>query len=242
MTSEYTIDPKTGIFNLRHPQPDQWISVGHLLAAGSNFDWLCQQFGHLELEAIGELDGLPQAMINKMAGAASPGCGGLVYFPHPAGLRAPVRDPQARGVFFGLTQKTTRQELYRAVLEGVAFAMHSIRELMIEETTRDEVNIVGGGAKSAVWAQIFADVFGCAVNVLAEPMNVGARGAALSVGRTLGWYSNCFPSSAYFRVEETYHPQPEAAACYENLYAVFQGLYPAFRSVFAALNMEMVSE
>ncbi len=242
VTSENTIDPNTGIFNLRHPEPGQWISVGHLLAAGSNFDWLCRQFGHLELEAIGELDGLPQAMINKMAGSASPGCGGLVYFPHPAGLRSPVRDPQARGVFFGLTPTTTRQELYRAVLEGVAYALRSIRELIIVQSTDDEVNIAGGGAKSAVWTQIFADVFACKVNVLADPMNVGTRGAALSVGRTLGWYSSYRPSEAYFPVTQVFEPQPTAVACYENLYAVFQGLYPAFRPGFAALSVELVSE
>jgi xylulokinase len=242
MTSENSVDPDTGISNLRHPEPERWISVGHLLAAGSNFDWLCQEFGHLELEAIGELDGLPQAMINKMARSAAPGCGGLVYFPHPAGLRSPVRDPQARGVFFGVTLTTTRQDLYRAVLEGVAYAMRSIRDLMGGNSTANRLNIVGGGAKSAVWAQIFADVFACKVNMLADPMNVGTRGAALSVGRTLGWYSSYQPSSNFFPVAEAFEPQSEAVECYESLYAVFQGLYPAFRSGFAALNGDRISD
>jgi xylulokinase len=119
----------------------------------------------------------------------------------------------------------------------VAYAMRSIRELMDVESTIDEMNIVGGGAKSTVWAQIFADVFACKVNVLAKPMNVGTRGAALSVGRTLGWYSSYQPSLDFFPVGESFDPQPAAVACYESLYAVFQGIYPAFKSGFAALNV-----
>lgn len=231
------VDPRTGIFNLRHPQPAQLIMIGPMLTAAGNFEWLRKQFGDLEASAQAGPGANPYDILNGQAGQAPAGCNGVFYLPYLAGERSPFRDANARGVFFGLSVNTTRQDLYRAVLEGVAFSMRAIRQTMglTAQVLPSELNLVGGGAKSHLWAQIFADVFNCRVKVLADPGDVGVRGAALIAGKAFGWYDSFMPGSAYFPVQSFFDPTPRAAQRYDRLFEVFYQLYPALQTSFAAL-------
>ena len=234
------VDPLTGIFNLRHPALEWLIRIGPMLTAAGNFEWLRAQFGWLEAQAAGQTDeDTSYEILNVLASEAPPGSGGVLYLPYLAGERAPIRDPHARGVFFGLSRHTTRQCLYRAVLEGVAFSMRTIRDAMLPAegaNARPELSLVGGGARSALWGQVFADVFDCPVHALAAPGDVGARGAALLAGKALGWYDSYMPGAAFFPAQHSYVPDPQAVASYDRLYTVFQALYPALRSGFSALS------
>lgn len=237
------VDPLTGIFNLCHPAPEWLIRVGPMLTAAGNFEWLRAQFGRLEAQAAGQdEEEASYEILNTLAGEAPPGSSGVLYLPYLAGERAPIRDPHARGVFFGLSQHTTRQDLYRAVLEGVAFSMRTIRDAMLPAegaNARPELSLVGGGARSALWGQVFADVFDCSVHILAAPGDVGARGAALLAGKALGWYDSYMPGTAFFPAQDSYVPELQAVACYDRFYAVFQALYPALRSGFSALSQAL---
>jgi xylulokinase len=232
------VDPLTGIFNLRHPDPERLILVGPMLMAAGNFEWLREQFGNLELNATGKPEATAYDVLNALASTAPPGSNGVLYLPYLAGERAPFRDANARGVFFGLTHRTTRQDLYRAVMEGVAFSMRAIRDVMPGSTLRagdPELSMVGGGARSPRWAQIFADVFNCRVRVLAAPGDVGVRGAALIAGKALGWYASYVPGPDFFPIQATFLPEPATAGRYDRLFEVFRNLYPALRSNFAYL-------
>jgi xylulokinase len=228
------VDPRTGIFNLRHPDPARLILIGPLITAAGNFEWLSRQFGELETAQAGR-GADAYARLNELAAQAPAGSNGLLYLPHLSGERAPFRDANARGVFFGLSLASARQEMYRAVLEGVAFSMRAIRDAMFPAGETAELSLVGGGARSPLWPQIFADVFGCRVLVLAGPGDVGGRGAALTAAKALGWYDS-FAPPGYFPVEKTYQPIPENAGRYEKLYPVFRGLYPALKESFRALS------
>ncbi|MFC1465243.1 MAG: FGGY-family carbohydrate kinase [Candidatus Brachytrichaceae bacterium NZ_4S206] len=226
------VDPRTGIFNLRHPDARRLILIGPMLTAAGSFEWLVRQFGALEQERSANADA--HALLNQMAGSAVAGCNGVLYLPYLSGERAPFRDSRARGVFFGLSSSTSRAELYRAVLEGVAFAMRTIRDAMPAGGQIKHVNLVGGGARSELWPQIFADVFGRPVWVLSQPDDVGGRGAALLASKALGWHSDFNPKD-YFPVERIYHPIVQNQRCYDNLYRVFCGLYPALKDSFSLL-------
>jgi sugar (pentulose or hexulose) kinase len=96
------------------------------------------------------------------------------------------------------------------------------------------VNLVGGGARSWLWPQILADVLNCRVQVLANPEDVGARGAAIIAGKALGWHSNYAPAG-FFPVQASYEPEPAAVARYTVLFNVFRDLYPALQTAFAQL-------
>ncbi|MCS7056826.1 MAG: FGGY family carbohydrate kinase [Thermoflexales bacterium] len=225
-------DPRAGIFNLRHPDGKRLILIGPMITAAGNFEWLVRQFGALESGPSGEAD--THGLLSRMAESAVAGCNGLLYLPYLSGERAPFRDSHARGVFFGLSASTSRAELYRAVLEGVAFAMRTIRDAIPSANRMDCVNLVGGGARSGLWPQIFADVFGCSVQVLAQPEDVGCRGAALLASKALGWQRDFKPAD-YFPVERSHQPVIQTQRCYDALYDVFRGLYPALKDSFHLL-------
>jgi xylulokinase len=230
------VDPQSGIFNLRHPDSANLILIGPMLTAAGNFGWLNTAFGGLEAAASGNVQADTYAALNQAASQAQPGSGGVLYLPHLAGERAPFRDPHARGVFFGISVTTGRCDLYRAVLEGVALSMRAIRQTMLTgaEETISELNLVGGGARSPLWAQIFADVFNCQVNVLSNPSDAGARGAAIITGKALGWYNSYTPQGDFFPLQASFTPQPSVVEVYDRSFEVFLQIYPALKPVFAA--------
>lgn len=226
------VDPRSGIFNLRHPDAKRLILIGPMITAAGNFEWLVRQFGALEKGQSAEEDAY--TLLNRVAESAPAGCNGLLYLPYLSGERAPFRDNHARGVFFGLSASTSRAELYRAVLEGVAFAMRTIRDAMPLAAQVERISLVGGGARSSLWPQIFADVFGLPVQVLAQPGDVGGRGAALLASKALGWQADFNPKD-YFPTEKVYYPISQHQHVYDKLYGVFSGLYPALKDSFSLL-------
>jgi xylulokinase len=230
------VDPGSGIFNLRHPDTKRLILIGPMLTAAGNFGWLNATFGELEAIVSWSSTSDSYAALERSAAEAKPGSGGVLYLPHLAGERAPFRDPHARGVFFGLSTTTTRADIYRAVLEGVTLSMRAIRETMLtsELETISVLNLVGGGARSALWAQIFADVFDCQVNVLAGPSDAGTRGAAIITGKALGWHDSYIPPGDFFPLQSSFTPQPSSLEVYNQSFEVFRQIYPALKPVFAA--------
>ena len=232
------VDPETGIFNLRHPHKEWLIQIGPMLTAAGNFEWLHKTFGLLEVQAANCDETASYAIINRLAAKAVPGSNGLLFLPYLAGERAPMRDPNARGLFFGIHTETTRSDLYRAVLEGVAFSMRMIRDVLPASSSRPSkaLSLVGGGARSPIWPQIMADMFNCTVKVLDDPENVGTRGAAILAGMGLGWYTDFAPPVEYFPIQSHFEPEPIAVSKYDQLYPLFRTLYPTLQESFGTLS------
>ena len=161
---------------------------------------------------------------------------GLVWLPYLQGERTPHLDPNARGVLFGLTSAHTRGDVVRAVMEGVAFSlrdgMEIIRELGVPV---DRVRIAGGGARSALWRQIVADVLGAPVTP--EPEERGpAFGAALLAGVAASVYGSVADACrATARDSTSLDPIPANRTRYDDLYGVYTDLYPALRPSFARI-------
>ena len=224
-------DPENGIFNLRHPDPTKVIQVGPMLLAGGNIQWV--------LENIGNFSGAEDSyeLLNTKAAEVTPGANGVIYLPYLSGERSPFKAPEARGGFVGLSRETTREDLYRAVLEGVAFAMRSIQESISgSDIHLKSLTLSGGGAKSSLWPQIFADIFFCEVLVLENAEEVALMGAMLMCGKALGWYSNYALPSQLLQVKKCYEPQEEYRERYNELYTIFRQLYPALRENWSALK------
>lgn len=215
-----------GIFTLRHPDPQRFIQVAPMLTAGGNLAWARSQ---VAAPCRGDDD---YETINRMVAAAPTGSHGVLYLPHLAGERSPFRDPDARACYIGISHRTTRADLLRAVMEGVAYAYRSLLEALT--TPPGDLVVAGGGAQSAVWMQILADVVGRTVHVVADPEQATARGAAIIAGRTLGWYDSYAPADL-FPLAATYAPVTTSHQRYEPLYAAYQQLYPQLRGVFAQL-------
>lgn len=218
-----TPNPAGGVFTLRHPDSTRFIQVAPMLTAGGNLDWVRTQVSTAE----------DYAHLNHVAATAPVGSHGVLYLPYLAGERSPFSDPAARACYIGISGQTQRSDLVRAVMEGVAFAYRALLDALTPEVTG--LYVAGGGAQSTVWMQILADVLGCTVHLVDKPADAATRGAALIVGRALGWHQSFAPVGNFFPISQTLIPHPVAQATYQRLYPIFTDLYPQLRASFHAL-------
>jgi xylulokinase len=176
---------------------------------------------------------------DRMAGRAPPGSGGVIFTPWLYGERTPVEDRFVRGGFHNLSLSASREDLVRAVFEGVAFNTRWLLQA-VERFTRhrlEPIRFIGGGARSAVWCQIFADVLGRTIEQVADPVNAGTRGAGLLAAVALGELNfDQIPDRV--RVAASYQPDPVPKELYDELFREFVGLYRRNRKAYARLNRE----
>jgi xylulokinase len=217
-------DPSGRVHAFCHAVPGAWHLMSVTLSAGGSLSWWRDQLG-------GDFDALVAE-----AEAVEPGAEGLVFLPYLTGERTPHLDPDARGGFVGLTVRHGRGHLTRAVMEGVAFSMRDGLEIMRDlGTPDDDVRAVGGGARSPLWLQLQADVYGRPIRrtVIDEGP---AYGAALLAGVAAGAFADVGDAAARVRLrEEVTEPDPERARRYAELYGVYASLYPALRDAMHAL-------
>jgi xylulokinase len=175
--------------------------------------------------------------LTALASRAAPGSGGLIFTPWLAGERSPVDNRSARGGFHNLTLRTTRADLARSVLEGVAFNARWLFEALerFVGTRLGPIRAVGGGATSSLWCSIYASVLDRPVEQVADAQHANLRGAALLAGLALG---RVRPGqlASLVEVEATHRPDPSDRQLYDRLFAEFPALYRAQKGLFARLN------
>jgi len=174
---------------------------------------------------------------DAMAAASPPGSGGLIFTPWLYGERTPVEDHFIRGGFHNLSLAAGRDDIVRAVLEGVALNARWLLAAVERFTKRrlEPIRFIGGGARSGVWCQIFADVLDRAIDQVADPVNANARGAAMLAAVALGEL-DFDQVPARVKVARTYRPDPANRALYDRLFTEFVGLYKRNRKAHARLN------
>ncbi len=230
-------DPKLRVHTFCHAVPGKWHTMGVSLSAGGSLRWLADTFFQPEGVVSRTTGGDRYALMADGAAQVPAGSEGLVFLPYLTGERTPYPDADARGVFFGMTLRHQRQHFTRAVMEGVAFALNDsfqiFGELGIPVT---QVRAGGGGAKSAIWRQIQADVTGQAHVTLAVDEGP-ALGAALIVAVGTGAYASVADAcAATVQTVAVTEPIAAAHAKYAEYYAVYQALYPALKEQFAAVS------
>ena len=175
--------------------------------------------------------------LTALASEAPVGSGGVLFTPWLAGERSPVDDRNARGGFHNLSLTTSRADLVRAVLEGVAYNSRWLNDAVERFVKRrlDPLRVIGGGATSPLWCQIHADVMDRVVERVAEPLHANLRGAALLAGLALGTVT-LDEIPGLVRVDERFEPHSADRAVYDRLYEEFPRLYRAQKPMFARLN------
>jgi xylulokinase len=170
------------------------------------------------------------------AEAAVPGAGGLLFLPYLVGERTPYMDPQARGLFLGLTAGHGRAELVRSVMEGVALACYDAYCVLAALGAQPErIAMAGGGARSRLWQQIVADVFGLPVQRL-EVGEQAAMGALLLAGAGIGLFDPAPTARAWATYGPPVEPDARRHALYQDLLPLFRGAYQKHREDFARLD------
>lgn len=234
-SDEYRVEPEGRLHAFCHAVPGMWHLMGVMLSAAGSFRWYRDTLGDLERARVSDSGRDAYDLLTEAAAEVPPGCEGLLFLPYLSGERTPYPDPNARGVFFGLTLRHQKAHMTRAVLEGVTFGLRDSLELMRAlGLSFDEVRASGGGARSPLWRQILADVF--ATEIATVNVTEGAAyGAALLAGVGAGVYSNVAEACQQaIRWTDRVTPGP-AVPVYEDFYPRYRALYPALKSEFEAI-------
>ncbi|SFO94329.1 xylulokinase [Salibacterium halotolerans] len=223
-----TAELDTRLLNRCHVLENQWLSHGPMSTPGASIDWFYKEF----LDDVGDKD--KKDILNDYAKGSSPGANGVYFLPYMHGERAPVWDPYAQGVFFGLDLTTTKADMLQAVYEGCAFGLKQIYEIIREKYTVKNISsfsAIGGGAKNTHWGQIKADVLYADISVK-EISEAAAYGACLIASRGAGLITSFEEKQIRGNCFHLFEPSAINKTLYEDEYAFFVELYPALQLLF----------
>jgi sugar (pentulose or hexulose) kinase len=207
-----------------HSVPGKWLKLIAPMSATPHVDWFVNELGAAEqARAKAEGRGLFDIFDEEVAQVPA-GSGGVLFHPYMSsnGERAPFTKTTAKGNFFGLGWHSGRTHLLRAIYEGIAFSNKHCLDVSPVKVT--DIRLSGGGAKSPVWAQIFADILDATIRI-PSGAELGAKGAAWHAAHAVGLFPTREEAIAAFcAVERSYEPNPELAGAYAELYEIYKSI------------------
>jgi xylulokinase len=230
------VDPEGRLHTFCHAVHGKWHMMGVTLAAGGSLQWfrnaLCETVAAVAKRSKMDIYDL----LTEEAAVTPPGAEGLLFLPYLAGERTPHADPLARGAFVGLTLKHTRGHLVRAILEGVTYSLRDCLAIIEEQGVAvKQIRASGGGAKSAFWRQMQADVMGKSVVTMAADEGPG-YGVALLAAVGAGEYKDVV-EACDATVKTTSETKTNVAPRkqYDAAFPLYQKLYRSLREDFRAI-------
>ncbi|RPH37229.1 xylulokinase [bacterium] len=236
-SDQVRVEPGMRVHTFCHSVPGAWYLMGVVLMAGGALRWYRDTFAQDEMTLARTSGRDVYDILTEGASAVAPGSEGLFFLPYLVGERTPHQSASARGAFIGATIRHTKRHFTRAVLEGITFGMKdslSIMEGLGVEI--QQIRLTGGGAKSAFWRRLQANVYGREV-ALVNASEGPAFGAALLAGAGTKVYSSLVDAvENAVKVTETIAPDREEAKRYAELFGIYQELYPALSSSFTRIH------
>ena len=210
-TAGFAPNPKRAVHAFCHALPDTWHQMGVILSAASALAWWAGVCGRPEAELVAEAQALGDAHSK------------VFFAPYLAGERTPHNDSAVRGGFAQLASDTSRAAMTQAVLEGVGFALRDCRQALADAgTALHEAALIGGGSRSAHWAQTLADQLGITLHQVAESEHGAAAGAARLARMAAG---EGIEVARPARRLHSFEPVPAAAARHAERHLRWQRLY-----------------
>lgn len=231
-TDRPAMDPLGRLHTFCHAIPGRWHVMGVTQSAGLSLRWYRDQFGEAS-PGVRTKDGRdPYDVFAEEANSVDAGSGGAFWVPYLMGERTPHLDPNARAAMIGLTASHTRAHVIRAILEGVAFSLKDtftiFDEMKIPVTS---IRLGGGGARSPLWRQIQADVYGREVEIVAAEEGA-AYGAAILAGVGAGtWKTVEQACDAIVRVAKRIAPNQQDSATMQRGYLTYRKIYPGLKTL-----------
>tara|TARA_Y100000310_G_scaffold39142_1_gene36733 strand:- start:5402 stop:6976 length:1575 start_codon:yes stop_codon:yes gene_type:complete len=219
--------------------PGKYFIANEQETAGACLDFLIRNVMN---HALPQDDSIPDSLyteLNSAAAAIPAGSDGLLFLPWLYGERTPVEDHTIRGGFTNLSLSHGKGHLVRSVMEGVALNARWLLKY-VEKFARkrmDNIHFIGGGANSAVWCQIMADVLGRTILQVKDPLYANARGTAALAAVALG-ETSFEQFGANIQIAQTFHPNGENATLYEDRFDVFLKVYKQNKKIHAHLNRQ----
>nr|WP_309098381.1 FGGY family carbohydrate kinase [Fredinandcohnia onubensis] len=215
--------------NRCHVNKHQWLSHGAMSFPGASIQWFYDNFLKTE--------GHTKEIYGELYNQSSIGSNGVYFLPYMQGERSPIWDPNARGVFVGIHLNTSKADMFRAILEGCAFGLKQIYEII--ETNYnlqfDRFQSIGGGSKNKEWAQIKANVLNKNIEIK-DISETGVLGACLLAGTAIGYFPSLEEAAQVIdnKTINVVEPKTSEVAQYEDLYEVFCELYPSLKQFFVS--------
>ena len=228
-------DEEMKTFNFAHIVPGLIMPCGTMQAGGASYSWLKRELASYEQIQAEQLGVNPYDLINEKAKHSKAGANGIIYLPYLLGERSPRWNADARGAFIGLKMQSTREDLFRSVLEGVIFNLNHILNVFKKQVDIKEMIVIGGGAKGDLWRQIMSDVYGLPIlkpNYLEEATSMGA---AIAAGVGTGIYQNFDAIHEFLKIERRIEPDQERHLIYQKIYPIFEACYVSLLGVYDQL-------
>ncbi|WP_033069103.1 xylulokinase [Thalassospira australica] len=210
--------PKTALHTFCHAIPGRWYQMGVMLSATDSLNWLARITGQNPIELTAELDGT----LRKP--------GSVRYLPYLSGERTPHNDAEIRGSFTGLATDTSRADLTRAVLEGVAFGLlDSFEALVATDAKLNQLIAIGGGSASRYWIELIATALGVPLS-LPKSGEFGAALGAARLGMTAATGTTSDSIMTIPETRETIEPNQALRSAFDEAYQGFRAAYPAIKA------------
>lgn len=235
-TSDIAIDPKGRVHTCCAAVPNTWHVMGVTQGAGLSLKWFRDNFCEAEKETAKYMGVDEYYLMDKEAMTVPVGAERLLYLPYLMGERTPHLDPNARGMFFGLSAMHTKKHMLRAVLEGVSYSLRDCVEVFREMNINvSDMMACGGGGSSPLWRSMLADLYNCPVKTVASKEGP-ALGVALLALTGAGVYSSVPEAcSAVVSVDKIQQPDEANVPIYESYYQLYREIYPAIKAQCAKL-------
>jgi xylulokinase len=229
-TDRPALDPQGRLHTFCHAVPGRWHVMGVTQAAGLSLRWFRDQ---LLGDGSGKTGAVTYEQLTTEARETAAGADGLLWTPYLMGERTPHLDPKARAALVGLTASHTRAHVVRAILEGVAFSLQDTFTIFQEmKVPVSKIRLGGGGARSPLWCQIQADVYGQEVERV-EAEEGAAYGAAILAGVGAGiWPSVDSACDAVVKAKDRVNPVPANVKTMAASYQAYRRVYPALKTIF----------
>ena len=238
VVTERTPRGRCGAATIQSADPNKTFLFAETEAAGGCIQWIADQFYKAEKKD----PNIPNvyALMDDEVTRIPPGSNYLLFTPWIYGERAPIDDCYVRATFLNLSAEHTREDMLRAVYEGVAYNIRWIVEIVEKEFKfpLPYLRVIGGGAKGKPWMQILADITRRKIETVCEPQEAGAVGAALVAAVGMGIYPDFESLRKVVKVDSVYEPQPGNVEFYDSLFHCYQDVYRNLRGFYRKLNKE----
>ncbi|MCC5801765.1 xylulokinase [Rossellomorea vietnamensis] len=229
-SKEPVFDPEMKTYTWIHLDSSKYSPNGTMQTGGASLQWVKEQFYQNESCSVYDV-------MNREAEVSNVSANKLIYLPYLLGERSPRWNPDARGAFIGLHMKHTRGDMTRAVMEGVAFNLKIVLDTFLKAGLPiHHMWVLGGGAKSQVWRQILADIYGLDVYVPGQLDEATSMGAAIAGGVGVGLLKDFSVAKDWLKRSSVHSPNPNDQMKYQEFYPIFEKAYDQLVMVYAQLN------
>lgn len=218
-----------------HIVPGLYAPNGTMQAAGGSYAWLRNQVCLSEAEQAKKQGMSAYDLINREIEQSPVGSNGVIFLPYLLGERAPRWNPDAKAAFIGLKMENERKDMLRSVLEGVTMNLGIILEILRAQIDIDEILVIGGGAKGAVWRQIMADVYNARIKAPVLLEEATSMGAAVTGGVGVGLFKDFDAIDRFIEINCVHEPNPEAVKAYGPVKGMFELCYQSLLPVYAKM-------